>query len=78
MILTLEFEKRKWCINYLDTLSAWNINLPCCHVLSGALDCYLSILKIIPKQLHRFTGPTSVVSLALQKIIRNLASINQF
>ena len=64
--------------NYLDILSAWNIILPCCHVFAGALDCYLGILEIIPKQLHRFTGPTFVVSLALQKIIRNVASIGLF
>ena len=52
MIVTLEFKKRKWYINYLDILSAWNIILPCCHVLAGAFDCYLGILEIIPKQLY--------------------------
>ena len=52
MSVKLEFKKRKWYTNYLDTLSAWNIILPCCHVLAGALDCYVGILEIILKQLH--------------------------
>lgn len=52
--------------------------LSCYRVLAGALDCYLVILEKIKKQLHRLNGSTFAYSLALQKIIRNMASIGQF
>ena len=52
--------------------------LSCYHVLATALDCYLGILEKIKKDLHRLNGPKFAYSLALQKIIGNMASIGQF
>ena len=39
------------------------------HILAGALDYYLDMLKKIQRQVHCATDPTFAYFLALQKII---------
>ena len=48
----------------------------CCHVLAGALSCYLKLSDKLQKQIFRTVGPSLAASLKLLALRRNVASLS--